>query len=341
MGSIILSVIVPCFNSQNYMDKCLDSLLSVGSSALEILIVNDGSTDRTGEIADTYSRKYQGIVRVLHQENKGHGGALNTGLRNASGLYIKVVDSDDWVDTESFAEILKTLKTLEERGTPVDMLVSNYVYEKEGVRCKKVIRYGSVMPRNRVFGWKEVKKFHKGQYMLMHALIYRTTILKESGLELPLHTFYVDNLYAFIPLNFVSSIYYLDMDFYRYYIGREDQSVNEQVMIQRIDQQLKINRLMIEHMLTSSFSNQRMKKYMLHYLEVIMTVSTVLLIRSNARESLEKKQHLWSSVKNKDQGLYYRLRYGMMGFFTNLPGTAGRFLSIFLYKLSQKAIGFN
>ncbi len=88
--------------------------------------------------------------------------------------------------------------------------------------------------------------FRKGQYILMHSVIYRTKLLRECGLELPKHTFYVDNLYVYVPLPCVKTLYYMDVDFYRYFIGREDQSVNENVMIRRIDQQIKVNKIMVD-----------------------------------------------------------------------------------------------
>ena len=93
------------------MENCIKSLLP-GGDEVEILVIDDGSKDRTAEIADEYQEKYPGIVRAIHQPNLGHGGAVNTGIHNAQGLYFKVVDSDDWVNEESYKEILKTLEEL-------------------------------------------------------------------------------------------------------------------------------------------------------------------------------------------------------------------------------------
>ena len=103
----LLSIAIPCYNSQDYMESCIESLL-VGGEEVEILIVDDGSSDRTAEIADDYARKYPTIVKAIHQENGGHGEAVNAGIRNATGLYFKVVDSDDWVNKEAYVQILKT-----------------------------------------------------------------------------------------------------------------------------------------------------------------------------------------------------------------------------------------
>ena len=92
----LLTITVPCYNSQDYLDRCMESLL-VGGEDVEILIVDDGSTDRTAEMADAYAQKYSAIVKVIHKQNGGHGSAVNTGIASATGLFFKVVDSDDWV----------------------------------------------------------------------------------------------------------------------------------------------------------------------------------------------------------------------------------------------------
>ena len=86
---------IPCYNSQDYMERAVESVLK-GGKDVEIIIVNDGSKDGTEEIGKRYEREYPDIVRVISQENGGHGEAVNTGLLHATGKYFKVVDSDDW-----------------------------------------------------------------------------------------------------------------------------------------------------------------------------------------------------------------------------------------------------
>ncbi|MBE5883678.1 MAG: glycosyltransferase [Lachnospiraceae bacterium] len=340
----LLSIAIPCYNSEAYMRKCIESLL-VGGEDVEIIIVNDGSTkDRTAEIADEYAAKYPTIVKAIHKENGGHGSAVNAGIANATGLYFKVVDSDDWVKEEAYMQILDKLRELAGGDTMLDMLVSNYVYEKEGEKRKKVMHQRHILPKDKMFTWADCRHFLKGHYILMHSVIFRTKLLRECGLQLPEHTFYVDNLYVFEPLPFVKNMYYLDVNFYRYYIGRTDQSVNETVMISRIDQQLKVNKLMLDYLVEHKAEiakNKRLYQYMRNYLEIIMTVSSVLLIRSGTEESLTKKKELWDYLKSKDRRLYHWMRNGIMGGAMNLPGKGGRKLSVEGYKLCQKIFGFN
>lgn len=339
----LLTVAIPCYNSEGYMRKCVESLLP-GGEDVEIIIVDDGSSDGTAAIADEYSLRYPKIVKAVHKENGGHGSAVNTGLANASGLFFKVVDSDDWVKETPYRQILATLREFAGSEKVLDMLISNFVYEKEGEKKNKVMRYRYALPQEELFSWKDVRHFRKGQYILMHSAIFRTKLLRDCGLTLPEHTFYVDNLFVFEPLPYVKNMYYMDVNFYRYYIGREGQSVNEQIMISRIDQQLAVNRLMIDYMTEKKAmakSSRKLYSYMMNYLEIITTVSSIMLIRGGSEEHLQKKKELWEYLKKKDRVLYTRLRYGLLGNSMNLPGKGGRKISIEGYRLCQRFFKFN
>lgn len=338
----LLTITIPCYNSQAYMKKCVESLLP-GGDDVEILIVNDGSKDDTLKIGREYENKYPGIVRVIDKENGGHGSAVNVGIEQASGIFFKVVDSDDWVKESAYLQIISRLKELLRAGQSVDMFISNFVYEKEGEKRKKVMSYRHALPVEKVFSWNDVKHLHVGQYILMHSVIFRTKLLRDCGLRLPEHTFYVDNIFVFEPLVFVKNMYYLDVNFYRYYIGRADQSVNEQVMISRVDQQIRVNKLMVDYFTEKSNRQlpKKLRSYMMNYLDIITTISSVMLIRSGTEENLEKKKELWDYIKKKDSALFRRLRFGILGGATNLPGRGGRRITVDGYKLCQKVFKFN
>ena len=339
----LLSKAVPCYNSAAYMRKCIDSLLP-GGEDVEIIIVNDGSSDSTPDIAEEYRERFPGIIKVVNKENGGHGSAVNAGIEHARGLYFKVVDSDDWVSQSAYIRILDKIKELLKGGKSIDMFISNYVYEKEGEKRKKVMKYTHTLPEEKIFTWKEVRHFRVGQYILMHSVIYRTNLLRDCGLKLPEHTFYVDNIFVFNPLPYVKTMYYMNVNFYRYFIGRDDQSVNEQVMISRIDQQIKVNKLLVDYYIAERqkiLTNGKVRKYMVNYLDIITTVSSVLLIRSEQEENLEKKKELWQYIKTKDKVLWIRLRMGILGNAMNLPGKLGRKISVDGYKICQRIFHFN
>lgn len=335
-----ISFAIPCYNSEAYMEKAIQSILK-GGEDVEIIIVNDGSKDKTKKIAKLYAEKYPTIVKVVNKKNGGHGDAVNYGLSHAAGRYFKVVDSDDWVDEDALKKILEAVKGFVNAETEVDMIVSNYVYEKVGAENKKVIHYRNVLPQNQIFHWDDIGRFHLDQYILMHSVTYRTEMLKLCQLQLPKHTFYVDNIYVYYPLPHVRNLYYLDVDFYRYFIGREDQSVNEKVMISRIDQQIFVTKSMIDMYELRMIPSKRLKRYMVNYLAIMMTVSSILCIRSKKKENLEKKAELWKYLKKKDYGTYMRVRHGILGETTNLPGRSGRKVSSMAYSVARRLIGFN
>ena len=170
------------------MERCIQSLLP-GGEDVEILVVDDGSQDMTPEIADAYAKRYPHIVKAIHQENGGHGEAVNAGIAHASGLFFKVVDSDDLVDADAYEKILNTLREIAGSDQTLDLLISNFVYEKQGAKHKKVMKYTSALVTDQIFTWTDVRRMRKGQYLLMHSVIYRTKLLRDCGLHLPAHTF--------------------------------------------------------------------------------------------------------------------------------------------------------
>lgn len=335
----LLSVAIPSYNSSAYMRHCIETLLT-GGDEVEILIVNDGSTkDNTAEIADEYAAKYPGQCVAVHKENGGHGDAVMHGLMNATGLYFKVVDSDDWVDEEALKKVLDFLRAHKDDG--LDMLVANYVYEKEGAAHKHVVRFPKALPEGKIITWDEIGRFGYGQYMLMHTLIYRRQLLLDCGLTLPKKTFYVDNLYAYKPLTHVKTLAYLNVDLYRYFIGRDDQSVNEKVMISRIDQQIRVNKMMIAVTPLSKIENVKQRKYMRNFLEIVTCVSSILCVKSGTEENLAKKKQLWADIKAENPELYKILRRRPLGICLHLPGKVGRKIMIWGYSVAQKIFGFN
>lgn len=340
-----LSLVVPSYNSAEYLPRCLDTLIPAGGADdVEVIVVDDGSTDETAAVAEGYAASHPGLVRVVRQSNGGHGEAINTGLNHATGHFFKVVDSDDWVHGEAYTEMLHQLRTIITEDRDVDLVVSNYVYEKVGRTRRTAIRYANVMPVGRDFGWEETRGFRPSQYLLMHALTYRTELLREVQLRLPRHMFYVDNLFAYIPLPRVRRLRYVDADFYRYFIGRADQSVNEKVMISRLDQQLRVNRLMIRHLAEARRTEPlppALDRYMVHYLGIITAVSSTMALRGGSAEMLQSKEDLWEDLRRVEPQLHRRLRRSVVGLLVNLPGALGRRVSLSAYRTARWAYGFN
>lgn len=341
-----LTVVVPSYNAAEHLPRCLRTLLdgAAGADDVEVLVVDDGSSDSTAAVAEEHGRSRPGLIRVIRQPNAGHGGAVNTGVDEARGTYLKVIDSDDWVDVGAFRTLLARLRETAASARPVDLVVTNYVYERAGRRRRAAIRYRGALPEGRDVGWEQLGRLRASRHLVMHALTYRTQVLREAGLRLPRHTFYVDNLYAFVPLVQVRTLRYVDVDLYRWFIGREDQSVNESVMLTRIDQQLRVNRLMLEHFAAIRRREdvpERLLRHLEHDLTMICAVSSILLTRRGTDADLAEKQRLWADVATVSEELHDRMRRSPAGRLVTLPGRAGRGLSLVVYRIARRVYGFN
>ncbi len=339
----IITFAVPCYNSAAYMDHCVETLLT-GGDDIEIILVDDGSVkDDTPAICDRWAEKYPNIIKAIHQENGGHGEGVNQGLRNATGLYYKVVDSDDWLDEVALQKVMAKLREFAGMPEPVDMLIANYVYEHVEDNTQKVMRYTNVFPVGKIFTWNEISRFRPSQYLLMHSVIYRTEMLRACHLELPKHTFYVDNIFVYQPLPMVKTMYYMDVDLYRYFIGRADQSVNEKVMVTRVDQQVRVTKLMIgaHNLRQVRQEHNKLGRYMTNYLSMMMTISSVFLIIDGSPEALGKRTELWEYLRTVDPALHHKMKYRALSAVGNIPGYQGRRLSVGLYRMARRIYKFN
>ena len=339
----LLTFAVPCYNSAAYMEKCIHSLLA-GGEEVEIILVDDGSTkDDTPAICDRYASEYPTIVRAIHQPNGGHGEGVNQGLRHAQGLYYKVVDSDDWLEEKALGRVLSQLRVQALAEQPIDMFICNYVYEHMEDHTSYTVDYHNVFPLETVFSWETCGHFRPSQYLLMHSVIYRTELLRSIGLELPKHTFYVDNIFVYYPLPAVKTMYYLDLDLYRYFIGRQDQSVNERVMVGRVDQQICVTKLMFGYYDLRELKERqpRLARYMFRYLSMMLTICTTLLNLDGSPEALEKKRQLWQDILREHPELKGRLRAFSLAAVSNLPGSAGRRVEITGYRMANRIFKFN
>ncbi|MCD7981160.1 MAG: glycosyltransferase family 2 protein [Clostridiales bacterium] len=342
MEKKLITFTVPCYNSESYMEHCIDSLLTAGDRA-EILIINDGSTDRTGEIAARYQEQYPDICRVLTQENGGHGAGINHGLKEARGFYFKVVDSDDWLDEEALSRTMKLLEDLEPQGG-VDLLVTNYVYDNTDPSLTSSISYKNVFPEDRIFGWEEIRgHFRPWQYLCMHASTHRTQLLRDIGIDLPKHLFYEDNLFSYLPLPYVRKLCYLNTDLYHYLIGREGQSVDEEILKKRCSHQMQVSRLMFEACDPADLKREEPKlaKYLMHALIFFMVLATAFTRLNNSAEADHQVHEMWLELKAENKPLARRLKYRSLATFLNFPGKPGRSFAIACYRLSHKFVAFN
>ena len=335
----LVSFVVPCYNSSGYMRRAVDSIVGLGQ-ACEILLINDGSSDDTSKIAHKYAERHSN-VRAIDQENANWGGVVNHGIALAKGTYFKIVDSDDFLDTEALKRVLDTLASLVEADNAPDLLVTNYVYDRVTDKSQHTIQYRKLLPSGRVFKWSEMGHPGIDQFIMVHASWYRTQVLRDSGVKLPTGVSYMDSLFVLHPMPWVEKLYYLDVDTYHYIIGREGQSVEVEVVKKCIDQQLMATRLAIQDAnYTQLYAEEPNRALlMMGYISCMMSVSTIYLFKINTPESLQKNRELWAFMKETDSTLYNNVKRTWAGL-ANRRTRIGRFLAQAGYALAQKIFKF-
>ena len=334
----LLTVTVPCYNSQDYMEKCIDSLLT-GGNRVEIIIINDGSKDHTGDIADRYAAQHPDIVRVIHQENGGHGEGINQGLRHATGTYFKVVDSDDCV-SEDFPAFLDALESCEQRGG-VDALVTNYFYTHTDGIGDRAIHYRNCLPQDALFTWEDTRRFRIHQMLTLHSCTFRTELMRRWPMELPKLTFYEDNLMDYMTLPHVQTLYYTDRDLYRYTIGREGQSVQMTVSMRRYAQQIAVTEKCFTSCHLDDIKQPKLRRYMKHDLLLMLGISVAFARLNKTDEADNAVQSMWKACKDFDKKQANRYRYGSPLFFMCIPGKIGRNVLVLIYRLANKVVRYN
>ena len=338
MSQKLLTVTVPCYNSQDYMRGCVDSLL-VGGERVEIIIIDDGSTDATGAIADEYASKYPTLVKVIHQENGGHGEGINQGAKHATGIYFKVVDSDDKM-SEDFPAFLDALETCEKEGG-VDMVVTNYYYVHTDGVGDRSIDYSNALPQNRIFEWKDIKRFRLHQMLTIHSSTFRTSLLKAWDEPLPRKIFYEDNLMICKNLPSVKKLYYFPKDLYRYWIGRPDQSVQEAAVTRRYTHQLTVSEKSFMACNLDTIEEPKLKKYLKHELFMLFGMAVTFARLNKSDEADANLEKMWDNCKqyNLKWGRYYRHRTPIS--VACIKGKLGRFIAISCYRIANKVVKFN
>ncbi|MBQ1450821.1 MAG: glycosyltransferase, partial [Eggerthellaceae bacterium] len=280
-------------------------------------------------------------VIAIDQENANWGGVVNHGIALAKGTYFKIVDSDDFLDTEALKRVLDTLASLVEADNAPDLLVTNYVYDRVTDKSQHTIQYRKLLPSGHVFKWSEMGHPGIDQFIMVHASWYRTQVLRDSGVKLPTGVSYMDSLFVLHPMPWVEKLYYLDVDTYHYIIGREGQSVEVEVVKKCIDQQLMATRLAIQDAnYTQLYAEEPNRALlMMGYISCMMSVSTIYLFKINTPESLQKNRELWAFMKETDSTLYNNVKRTWAGL-ANRRTRIGRFLAQAGYALAQKIFKF-
>lgn len=335
----LVTFVVPCYNSVEYMKRSIDSLLSA-SQPCEILIINDGSSDDTSAIAHDYAERHPHVI-AIDQENTNWGGVVNHGISLARGRYFKILDSDDYFDEHALRRVLDTLALAVEAENAPDLLITNYVYDHLGSESQRVMQYRSFFPAGRVFTWNEMslsgnKKIYQDKFIMIHAAWYKTSVLRESGVRLVEGVSYMDSILLLHPMPFVKTLFYLDVAPYHYLIGREGQSVEIEVVKKHIDEQILASKLAIDDCDYAELykSEPSCAMLMTGYVSCMMSVSTIHLFMIGTPEAREKERELWDYLAKKNPALYKNVKKSWAGR-ANRKTRLGQRLALAGYALAQ------
>lgn len=220
----VLTVVVPTYNMEKYLDKCLSSLIVPELDLLdllEVLVVNDGSKDRSSEIAHGYEHLYPNTFRVIDKQNGNYGSCINAALPNASGKYMKILDADDYFDTIVFQKYLRELVNVE-----TDLVITDFEEVDEGYKSIIINSMSSNLPQETISPFEKLCQ-DRGFYTLqMHQITYRTSILKDMGYLQTEHISYTDTEWSFSPMYYVHTFYYIPNILYKYLVGRIGQTID-------------------------------------------------------------------------------------------------------------------
>lgn len=298
-----LTVAIPAYNTEAYLEQCLDSL--VGNDArLEIIVVNDGSTDRTKAIANRYVEAYPDQVHLINKENGGHGSGINCAVEQATGRYFKVIDADDWVMRDNLKLLLDALEK-----TEADAVLTGYrtINESSG----KILTYPTDC---RYTGQKisvsQLLKVYEeiSSCCSFHGLLYRTQFYRSCGFRLSEGIFYEDHEYATLPFAHVETVLILPFLFYEYRIGNSGQSVAFANQVKRIDHIEMVVRKILDYRDSCAPLRPDREEYIFRKLcVVVVSYFAVALVKDpDRKKGAEKARRFWQWLENREPQLLER-----------------------------------
>lgn len=357
---ISLSIVIPSYNSEKTLARALEDLDKF-SDKIEVIIVNDGSKDRTAEIADALAEE-KSYVKVIHQENRGHGGAINAGLKEARGEWFKVLDSDDRLDPQGLEAFFEIIDNNMEIRRTCQMIVMDFVYEflqrknlfseknKRKYRHKKNWyldldgslyklkrkNYESMFHPNRISTWEDLKD-EKLELILMHALIYKTRYLKMIELKLPEHVCYEDNIFVARPQMLLERFYYLPINLYRYFIGREEQSVSLKSILKNKEKQIIVTKEFYKQVSFRDYHTFGLKRYFIDHAARMLVMAYIPIAMLDGIKRIDEIDNELNTINPK---LWQEVKKDRRVVWAYILASFGKRINCMIYKMVFKFLGF-
>ncbi|WP_125566019.1 glycosyltransferase family 2 protein [Companilactobacillus insicii] len=290
----LLSIVIPSYNAEKFLDNVLEQLIKCKKlDRLDIMVVNDGSTDRTAEIGAKYATTYPNSIRLISKENGGHGSTINTGIKNARGRYFKVVDADDWLDSENLDNFIELLKR-----TDVDLFLTPFWAFNDKTKHKHL---KEIKPSN--ISWN--KKYYLKEQGIdpvpsMHTYVLRTKLLQENDIQIDEHAYYVDIEYILYPIPYVKTFEFVNLPLYNYRVNQASQSISISNMRKNQEQHSlvvdHVNGYIREH---SDGLNDDQRELMINRLSRMIATQLKIIALAPINSATKRElSNFYSKVKN-------------------------------------------
>ena len=337
----LITVCIPAYNSEEYLHYAVDSLIPFGED-VEIIIIDDGSKDKTGEIADKYAAEHP-FIKAVHQPNGGHGEGINHGLKLATGIYFRVLDSDDWVDHDGFAALLKDVK---EQNCKADLYFTDYTYwhgrdNKDATINFNYLFKGKDYDSAKGGPWSCIKKFRYDRNLTLHTTMYRTSTLRESGVHCPGHVSYEDNYFIYAPMAYVKEIRYVPVSVYQYLTGRDGQSMATANLVKKYKDFLLDGKLIFDSIDIYSIKDKATYKAVYHHLIMNMILSVMWAKYVGTKESKAALKDFYRHCKTTNKRQYRKIRRHFLIWVMNLPLYTGTLIVRAGFHIGHKIVKFN
>lgn len=297
----LLTIVIPAYNMEKYLQRCLDSIIIESvMDKVQVLVVNDGSKDKTSEIAHQYENMFPQYIQVIDKDNGNYGSCMNIGLSLAEGKYFRTLDADDWYDTTNYEKFVDDLSK-----TNADMIVCERCdyYEETGQIKNIKFNKDVVAYQDLPFISKYWNNDNFFILAMIWGIVYKTEIVRNSGLHWDENVFYTDNEYNFWPLKLVQTIRFFPLPVYIYLLGREDQSVNSKIQKKNLHSYEVVANSMMDELNKTFDSNDEIKEVKLRFVNRILCpfYSNILNWNFNNFHAIDRmnlKLHIHNEVFN-------------------------------------------
>ena len=312
-----LSIIIPSYNSEKFIIKCLDSFSKDVLDDIEIIVVNDGSKDNTSSLVKEYTKSHP-YIQIIDKENGGHGSVFNEGIKVVKGLYTKILDSDDYLDQDALKHLLDVMKKHYKENTLPDVYLADYYACPEGSNSRILISLSKNASEVESFiSWKDITHLSAADFLMVHMTYLKTSFIKEHNIHLLEKVFYEDSELVFKVIKYAESLYFVNKPIYLYSVGREGQSISIDSIDKNYAHQFKVMEQILKSITYDEFKamDKGKQKHIKHELYLLYTLTYFYaFIRPTKEKTLLYKKGL-KEFKENNYLMYKVVRYHTPCFF--------------------------